>query len=130
MKLPDTHPLAPAWAALVAAAGTDLRPDAQPWEVYELLPPPKPWRAVPPLPGPKIYAVPEGLGWYYAGQTRQPLPARLADHLRRRDRRLAWPGVMALRLRDEVSANRLDQLENTARVVLRPTMGSRWPSGT
>lgn len=128
MNLPETHPLAAAWTALVTEAATDLLEDAEPWRLHEFGQAPLQLSTIPNLLGPKIYAVPEGLTWFYVGQTRQPLRERLAAHLRRPERRHQWPAVMVLVLRDDISASRLDQLENIGRVILRPRMGSRWPA--
>jgi hypothetical protein len=126
VNLPDVHPLAPAWRQLIAEAAADLSEDAKPWELIEFASPPQPLRSVPAKSGPKIYAIPEGLAWYYVGLTRNSLRTRIEGHFRDHKRRHSWPGVMYLSLRDDISVDRFHHLERVGREILKPLMGERW----
>jgi hypothetical protein len=128
MILRSDHPLAPDWDEMLRLVGTDLRPDAMPWQIHLFNAAPSRLREVPGVPGPLVYAVPNGNGWHYVGQTRQSLRQRMTTHLRDPDRAARWAGVMAIALLPEISVNRLDELEHIARNLLRPRMGSRWPA--
>jgi hypothetical protein len=128
MILRSDHPLAPDWDEMLHQVGTDLRLDATPWQIHPFSPAPNRLREVPGMLGPLVYAVPNGTGWYYVGQTRQFLRQRMTTHLLDPDRAARWPGVMTIALLPEISANRLDELEHIARQRLRPRMGSRWPA--
>ncbi|MDR7324608.1 MULTISPECIES: GIY-YIG nuclease family protein [Catenuloplanes] len=74
-----------------------------------------------------IYAIPEGSGWLYVGQTRQPLGSRLAQHFRESGKSKRWANVMTLHLGSAATDAQLDTLEGTGRMVLRPATGRRWP---
>lgn len=126
--LPEAHPLGLAWAKLIDFAGSDVRPGAHPWQLYEFAPAPNRPRGLPTLTGPMIYAVPEGAGWFYVGQTRKALAARLRQHLSDPYRASLWPAVMAIPLHSDVTAMRLDELEHAGSDILKPVMGSRWAS--
>lgn len=128
MMLPEAHPLAPAWAKLIDFAGSDVRPGAHPWQLYEFAPAPNQLRGLPTITGPMIYAVPEGATWFYVGQTRKLLATRLGQHLSDPYRASLWPAVMAIQLHADVTAMRLDELEHAGRDILKPVMGSRWAS--
>ena len=128
MRLPSNHPLAVDWRQLIREVGADLRPDTDPWRIYPIRLGPDPLGGIPSWEdGPRVYAVPEGHSWYYVGQTRQRLRTRLSGHLRDIERATRWAAVMTISLNPEISADRLDTLEDAGRKALRPSMGSRWP---
>lgn len=128
MILAANHPLAPSWHALLQTVGTDLRPGAAPWQLHLFGSRPNQLHNLPHTTGPMVYAVPAGNGWYYVGQTRDPLRIRMGRHLGDPERASLWGAVMTIMLPPTVSADRLDELERAGQQLLRPRMGSRWPA--